>query len=233
MSRRHAGSPWMSSWYRPSGMAAPSPSASSGASGRDANRSCTGRLVAAVTVSVNRPPPSSLPISSTPDLPRLLSESRRNATRADRADAGRLTLRSSSPGASAFCPSPVMKSATGSSRREPPGPRIVAVPSSPAHSEIMGPAGRDVHRLPPTVDMFQTLKDATKESQQGRIRSRPGQPRVPAPSSASDSGSAYSSATVQVAASSMPSAVTVTACQPAEPRSSRRRSGSGPKAVLP
>ena len=42
-----------------------------------------------------------------PDRPRLLSDRRRNATREARADAGRWMLRSSSPGARQFVPSPV------------------------------------------------------------------------------------------------------------------------------
>ena len=70
------------------------------------------------------------------------------------------------------------KSATGTVRLPPPGPSTVATPSRAAQSEVMGPAGRAVQRLPPTVDMFQTLKDATNESQHGRISSSAG--HVPA-----------------------------------------------------
>ena len=36
---------------------------------------------------------------------------------------------------------------------------------SAAVSEIIGPAGNDMHTLPPTVDAFQILNDARKESQ--------------------------------------------------------------------
>ena len=121
------------------------------------------------------PSASSLPISSTPERPRLLSDRRRNATREARADAGRWTLRSSSPGARQLRASPVTNSATGTVRLAPPGPSTVATPSRAAQSEIMGPAGREVQRLPPTVDMFQTLKEATNESQHGRISSSAGQ----------------------------------------------------------
>ena len=73
------------------------------------NRSCTGRLVAAVTVRTRPPSASRRPISRTPERPRLLSESRRNATcrgqgRRREVDAARAARRV--PGL--FCPSPVM-----------------------------------------------------------------------------------------------------------------------------
>ena len=83
-------------------------------------------------------------------------------------------LRSSSPGARTVLHVPCDEVGHGTVRLPPSGPRMVATPSSPAQSEVMGPAGSAVQMLPPTVDMFQTLKEATNESQQGRIKVQAG-----------------------------------------------------------
>src|SRR5690606_7443069 len=98
-----------------------------------------------------------------------------------------------------------------------------ATPSSAAVSEVIGPAGSEVQTLPPTVDVFQILNDATKLSQHGRTRSSAVH-RSRTGAACAVSSNPYSSATVHVAAISSPSAVTVSAGQPALVRSSRRRS---------
>ncbi|CPU65838.1 Uncharacterised protein [Mycobacteroides abscessus] len=94
-------------------------------------------------------------------------------------------------------------------------------------SEIIGPAGREVQTLPPTVDVFQILNDATKLSQHGRTRSS-ARHRSRTGAACALSSNAHSSATVHVAAISRPSSVTVSAGHPALVRSSRRRSVSLP-----
>jgi hypothetical protein len=43
--------------------------------------------------------------------------------------------------------------------------QIVQTPSSAAVSEIIGPAGSDMQRLPPTVAVFQILKEARNARQ--------------------------------------------------------------------
>src|SRR5215831_7916957 len=57
------------------------------------------------------------------------------------------------------------KSAAGTLRSPPSACQIVQIPSSAAVSEIIGPAGSDMQRLPPTVAVFQTLKEARKARQ--------------------------------------------------------------------
>ena len=44
------------------------------------------------------------------------------------------------------------------------------MPSNAAVSEIIGPAGRDMQRLPPTVAAFQILNEARNELQHCRRR---------------------------------------------------------------
>ncbi|CAM5338562.1 hypothetical protein SGLAM104S_08331 [Streptomyces glaucescens] len=73
----------------------------------------------------------------------------------------------------------------------------------------MGPAGRAEHRLPPTVAVFQILKEEENARQQAAMSARPAGQGAPG-ASANDS----SSATVQVAAISIPSSVTESGGQP-------------------
>ena len=79
--------------------------------------------------------------------------------------AGRVTERSNSPSPRSFRPAPVMKSATLTRRREPSWACSRHSPSSAAVSEIIGPAGRPLQRLPPTVAMFQILNEARNARQ--------------------------------------------------------------------
>ena len=102
------------------------------------------------------------------------------------------TCRNRSPGASTLRWSPVTKSATGIFRSPPPACQIVQTPSSAEVSEIIGPAGSDMQMLPPTVAVFQILKEARNARQHWLISGE-----------AIHSGgqaSASSCATVQVAA---------------------------------
>ena len=90
---------------------------SSIADGTCANRSWTGRGVAAVMVSRKSSAASlCVPTSSAAERPSLVSEARRNAKRFDSAAAGRWMLRSSSPGCSTLTWLPVTKSTAGTSR---------------------------------------------------------------------------------------------------------------------
>src|SRR6186713_1442967 len=77
-------------------------------------------------------------------------------------------LRSSSPGASTLRLLAVTKSSTRTVLGAPCRGHSVHTPSSPAVSEIIGPAGSDMQILPPTVDAFQILNPARKLSQQCR-----------------------------------------------------------------
>src|SRR5258708_37746690 len=47
--------------------------------------------------------------------------------------------------------------------------QMVQTPSSAAVSAIIGPAGNDMHRLPPTVAVFQILKEARNARQHWSI----------------------------------------------------------------
>src|SRR3984893_6965223 len=81
--------------------------------------------------------------------------------------------------------------------------QIVQTPSSADVSEIIGPAGSDMQRLPPTVAVFQILKEARYARQHWSIRG-----------AASHSGGharASSCATVQVAAIESPASPIVSA----------------------
>src|SRR6202007_1486559 len=77
---------------------------------------------------------------------------------------------------------------------------MVQMPSSADVSEIIGPAGSDMQTLPPTVAVFQILKDARKARQHWLISGAANQPGGHA--------SASSCAMVQVAAIVRPSALT-------------------------
>lgn len=144
-------------------------------------------------------------MTRTADRPTADSETWRNAVRAVSAAAGRSTPVSSSPGASAFAPSPVTRSATASRRWVPSGRAIAATPSSAAVYEVIGPAGSDRQMLPPTVATFWTLNEPSSASQHCRARCAPG---------ARDGCAGRqraSSASVQVAAMRRPSSVSVSA----------------------
>src|SRR5437016_1965211 len=89
-----------------------------------------------------------------------------------------------------------MKSATLTCCSLPSAFQIVQTPSSAAVNEIIGPAGNDMQRLPPTVAVFQIVKEARKDRQHRSISG-----------AASQSGgqeSASSCAIVQVAAIDSP-----------------------------
>ena len=157
-------------------------------------------------------------MTRTADRPTADSETCRNAARAVSAAAGRSTRVSSSPGASAFAPSPVTRSATASVRTPPSGRVIAATPSSAAVSEVIGPAGSDRQMFPPTVATFCTLNEPSSASQHCRASSAAG-------ARAGRAGrQRASSASVQVAAMLSPSSVSVSGGQPKACRSSRRRS---------
>src|SRR5207248_1304538 len=100
--------------------------------------------------------------------------------------------RSNSPGARTFAWSSVTKSTRATRRGSPLLGQSVAIPSSAAVSEIIGPAGRDMQTLPPTVASFQILKEARKDRQHRRNKGAAVQ--------SADAFSTYrsSSATVQV-----------------------------------
>src|ERR1700742_1540466 len=63
-----------------------------------------------------------------------------------------------------------MKSATLIFCSLPSAFQMVQTPSSAAVSAIIGPAGSDMHRLPPTVAVFQILKEARKARQHWLIK---------------------------------------------------------------
>src|SRR3981189_3360832 len=128
-----------------------------------------GRIVDAVTV---RTKPSSLivPINSAAERPTGVSEIWRNAERRFKAPSGISICRNRSPGASTLRWSPVTNSATGIFRFFPPAGQMVKTPSSAAVSEIIGPAGSDMQMLPPTVAVFQILKEARNARQHWLIK---------------------------------------------------------------
>src|SRR6201995_2227854 len=78
--------------------------------------------------------------------------------------------RNSSPDLSTLRLLPVTKSRTAIVRSPPSACQIVQTPSSAAVSEIIGPAGSDMQRLPPTVAVFHILKEARKARQHWLIR---------------------------------------------------------------
>src|SRR6266566_3794927 len=130
-----------------------------------AKDSRTGRLVDAVTVKRNAPTLATLPIRSAAERPTGVSEIWRKAERRFNAVNGISICRSRSPGASTLRWLPVTKSATDTFRSPPSACHIVQTPSSADVSEIIGPAGSDMQRLPPTVAVFQILKEARKARQ--------------------------------------------------------------------
>src|ERR1700686_821761 len=134
----------------------------------------SGRIVDAVTV---RKKPSSLivPINSAAERPSGVSEIWRNAVRRFSAASGISICRNRSPCASTLRLSPVTKSATLIFRSPPPAFQIVQTPSSADVSEIIGPAGNDMQRLPPMVAVFQILKEARKARQHWVIKGEVGQ----------------------------------------------------------
>src|SRR5215831_17526588 len=95
------------------------------------------------------------------------------------------------------------KSAAGTLRSPPSACQIVQTPSSAAVSEIIGPDGSDMQRLPPTVAVFQILKEARKARQHWLISG--------AASQSGGQASASSCAIVQVAAIDRARSVTVSA----------------------
>ena len=80
---------------------------------------------------------------------------------------------------------------------------MVQTPSSAAVSAIIGPAGNDMQRLPPTVAVFQILKEARKARQHWSISGDA--------IHSGGQGNASSCATVQVAAMVRPVSLTVSA----------------------
>ena len=106
-----------------------------------------------------------MPISNAAERPSGLSEICRKAVRWRSAESGNSIERSNSPGASALRCGPNTKSVTATRRSLPAGVQIVQVPSNAAVSEIIGPAGNAMQRLPPTVAMFQILNEARNDRQ--------------------------------------------------------------------
>src|ERR1700754_2991714 len=107
------------------------------------------------------------------------------------------------------------KSATAIFRSPPAAGQTVAMPSSAEVSEIIGPAGSDMQMLPPTVAVFQILKEARNARQHWLISFE-----------AIHSGgqaSASSSATLQVAAIDSPASLIVSAGHLRSVRSISRR----------
>src|SRR6266516_6252307 len=125
----------------------------------------TGRLVDAVIVRANPPSLVTLPIRSAAERPTGVSEIWRNAERCLRAAIGISTCRNRSPDASTLRWSPVTKSTTGIFCSPPPACQTVRTPSSAEVSEMIGPAGSDMQMLPPTVAVFQILKEARNARQ--------------------------------------------------------------------
>src|SRR5258708_13952347 len=133
-----------------------------------------------------------LPIKSAAERPTGAREIWRTAERRFSAAIGISTCRNSSAGASTLRPSPMTKSVTRSFCSLPAGFQIVHTPWSADVSEIIGPAGNDMQRLPPTVAVFQILKDARYARQHWLISG--------AASHSGGHANASSCATVQVAA---------------------------------
>ncbi len=94
-----------------------------------------------------------------------MSEIWRKAARRFKAASGRSIWRRRSPGVSTFFWLPVTKSTAATFCSPPFAFQIVQTPSSAAVSEIIGPAGSDMQRLPPTVAVFQILNEARKARQ--------------------------------------------------------------------
>src|SRR5579872_3951643 len=140
-------------------------SLSAAASGNFSKESLMGRFVEAVTVSENAPSSATLPINSAAERPTGVSEIWRKADRRFSEVRGMSICRNSSPGLSTFVLLPVTKSETATFRSSPFNCHIVQTPSSAEVSEIIGPAGSDKQRLPPTVAVFQILNDARKARQ--------------------------------------------------------------------
>src|SRR5215475_14758472 len=84
------------------------------------------------------------------------------------------------------------KSIAATLRSPPAAFQTVQTPSSADVSEIIGPAGSDMQRLPPTVAVFQILNEARKARQHWLISG--------AASQSGGQASASSCAMVQVAA---------------------------------
>lgn len=155
-------------------------------------------------------------MTSAPERPRPYRDACRNAVRQRRARAGRVTGRSNSPSARTVRPAPVTKSAAATVRAAPVCGRSRHMPSSASVSEIIGPAGRPLQRLPPTVAMFQILNEARKARQHSSKSGAAGAAKVAA--------KRYRVAMVQVAAiSRAPSCRSATGSQPVRLRSTRRR----------
>src|ERR1700675_5063144 len=108
-------------------------------------------------------------MTKTEERPILVSEKRRKANRLRMAAAGKKMLRKSSPGARILEWMPVTKSTIGTSRDAPSTVQMAATPSSAAVIEIIAPAGSDRQMFPPTLAVFQILKDASRAPQQSGI----------------------------------------------------------------
>ena len=106
-----------------------------------------------------------VPISKAADRPAGVSDIWRKAERRFRAANGTSICRSRSPGASTLLWFPVTKSATSIAPFGTVGMPDRADAVERAVSEIIGPAGSDMQRLPPTVAVFQILKDARNARQ--------------------------------------------------------------------
>src|SRR5712671_1569784 len=145
-------------------------SRSSLAAGMSGNESRTGRVVDAVTVKAMAPAPVTLPINSASDRPTGVSDIWRNAERRFSAAIGISICRSRSPAVRTLLWLPVTKSATLIFCSLPSAFQIVQIPSSAAVNAIIGPAGNDMQRLPPTVAVFHILNDARNARQHWLIR---------------------------------------------------------------
>ena len=128
-------------------------------------------------------PPSaaSAPISSAPERPSGVKRDRGGTPCAASAPrAASRCARNSSPGRSARS----LRTQDEVEHRDPPFAALRrpdrADPSSAAQSEIIGPAGSAMHRLPPTVAMFQILNEARNARQHWPISLRrdPGRGRL-------------------------------------------------------
>ena len=181
-----------------------------------ARSSRTGRRVEAVTVSAALPSASSVPTSRAAERPFGLRLMRRNAARRRSAAAGRSIARRISPSRSAVRRGPSTKSIAGTRRSPPSGVQIVQTPSRATASAAIGPAGSARQRLPPTVAVFQTLKEPSSARQHW--------PTSGAAVQAAGSSSRSRRAKVQVAASDRPLSVTAWGVQPRPARSTRRSS---------
>lgn len=187
------------------------------ASGSASKRIRTGRVVPAVTVSSSSLVPGvCVPMRNTVERPRRVSEKRRSAVRFRRACTGISIRRRISPGARMFWLLPVTKSRASTVRTEPSAAHSSYRASRATVSVIMGPAGRDIQILPPTVAALQTLNEERNASQ---LRGKSG----PALHS-SGSAAVYSSWMVQVAPTPRPVSPGTRGSQGSAVRSIRRRS---------